>query len=383
MTLAEKHSVRILHVVGGMVRGGVETWLMQILRNIDRDRLHMDFLVHTDQPCAYDDEVRTLGSQILPCLEPSQLLLYRTNFKKILREYGPYDIIHSHVHHFSGYILYLAKNAGIPIRIAHSHLDSSPLEVKAGLHRRLYLTFTKGLIARYANIGLGCSHTANADLFGRDWMTKPNRRLFYCGIDMKPFRESIDALSVRTELGIPGNALVIGHVGRFQKQKNHRFVIEVFAEVVRREPQAYLLLVGEGPMRPNIEQQVLHMGLEKRVIFTGSRSDIPRLMRGAMNVFLLPSISEGLPIVGIEAQAAGLPLIVSDVITDEFHKIKPLVHQLSLSESASVWADTVLAVQNTAVKINQADSLAVMENSEFNIAYSMKELVRIYTYEQS
>jgi glycosyltransferase involved in cell wall biosynthesis len=381
MAFKESHPIRVLHVLGGMNRGGVETWLMHILRHIDRDRFHMDFLVHTTEPCVYDDEIRSLGSKIIPCLDTSRPWLYAHNFKRILREYEPYDIVHSHVHHFSGYVLRLAKKGGVPFRIAHCHNDYSPLEANAGLYRRFYLTLMKGLIKQYATLGLGCSQLATVDLFGSDWKNNPRWRLFYYGIDMLPFREPNDSLEVRTKLGIPGNAFVIGHVGRFHKQKNHRFLLEIFALVAKREPQAYLLLLGEGSLRPDIEHQALQMGISDRIIFAGTRSDIPQLMIGAMDVFVLPSVTEGLPMVGIEAQAAGLPMILSDVITEEINKIAPLVEKISLSQPASVWADAVVARRYAKSNITQADSLAVLENSEFDIISSVKILTKAYADE--
>jgi glycosyltransferase involved in cell wall biosynthesis len=379
MVHTEFHSsIRILHVLGGMNRGGIETWLMHVLRHVDRDRLRMDFLVHTTEPCAYDDEIRSLGSKIIPCLDPSRPWLYARNFKRLLQEYGPYDIVHSHVHHFSGYVLRLAQEAGVPVRIAHCHKDSSPLEANAGLHRRFYLTLMKGLIVRHATLGLGCSQVATIDLFGSGWKNDPRWRLLYYGIDMLAFREGVDSLDFGTELGIPVNAFVIGHVGRFHEQKNHRFLLEIFANIAKREPQAYLLLVGEGPLRPNIEEQALSMAIRDRVIFAGARSDIPQLMMGAIDVFLFPSLTEGLPMVGIEAQAAGLPMILSDVITKEVNKIPSQIKQISLSQPVSMWADAVLAARNAKSHITQADSLAVLENSEFNIVYSVKRLTKTY-----
>ncbi len=378
---AARGPIRILHVVGGMNRGGIETWLMHILRRIDRDRFQMDFLVHTTQPCAYDEEIRALGSKIIPCLYPSQPWMYADNFKRILRESDPYDVVHSHVHHFSGYILRLAQQAGVPVRIAHSHLDTSLIDAKAGLFRRLYLALTKYWIARYATHGLGCSRNALLALFNQDWDTDPRWRVLYCGIDLTPFKKRVDSVTVRAELGIPADAFVVGHVGRFQEQKNHRFLLEIFAEVAKREQQAYLLLVGEGPLRPNIEQQALQMRLGDRVIFAGGRSDVPRLMMAAMDVFLLPSLNEGLPMTGIEAQAAGLPLILSDIITEEVNKIKPQVQKISSSQPAAVWADALLAARNAKSNITQANSLTVMKNSEFDITYSFQALINTYSDE--
>ncbi|MBR8834773.1 MAG: glycosyltransferase family 1 protein [Stigonema ocellatum SAG 48.90 = DSM 106950] len=370
--------IRILHVVGGMSRGGIETWLMHILRYIDRQNFQMDFLVHTEQPCAYDDEIYTLGSKIIPCLHPSRPWMYAHNFKRILCEYGPYDIVHSHVHHFSGYVLRLAEKAGVPVRIAHSHLDSSPLEAKAGLQRHLYLTLMKDLIARHATNGLGCSYLATLDLFGQNWKADPRWHILYYGIDLTPFREPINVVEVRSEFNLPADAFVIGHVGRFDPQKNHQFLLKIFALVASKEPQAYLLLVGEGPLRETIEQQALKIGVANRIIFAGSRPDVPRLMHGAMDVFLFPSLCEGLGLVLIEAQAAGLPCIFSDVVPQEADVVKPLMKRLSLSQSVSDWAVELLAWRNQVSQNVQNDGLKFIEGSPFNIETSVKQLEKIY-----
>jgi glycosyltransferase involved in cell wall biosynthesis len=374
-------AIRILHIVGGMNRGGIETWLMHILRHIDRKRFQMDFLMHTTEACAYDEEILSLGSQIIYCHKPSQPWLYALNFQRILREYGPYDIVHSHVHHFSGYVLYLAHQAGIPIRIAHSHLNSSALEANRRWSRHLYLALMKSLIARCATIGLGCSKVANSDLFGANWKSDRRWRLLYCGIDLTPFQKSIDAVQIRAELNLPPDAFVVGHVGRFDPQKNHQFLLKVFAEVVRLVPQAYLLLVGEGVLQPKIKQQACDLDIANRVIFAGSRSDVPRLMRGAMDIFLFPSLCEGLGLVLIEAQAAGLSCIFSNVVPEEADVVKPLLKRLSLSQSVSEWADVILAWQNRIPKTSQTDAFKLVETSPFNIETSVTQLEKIYQTE--
>ncbi|MEG4027859.1 MULTISPECIES: glycosyltransferase family 1 protein [unclassified Microcoleus] len=377
-TSTKQRPIRILHVVGGMNRGGIETWLMHVLRNIDRDRFHMDFVVHTEKPCPYDGEVRALGSQIIPCLDPAKPWLYGRNFKRILREYGPYDIVHSHVHHFSGYVLWLAKQAGIAVRIAQSHNDTSSVQAKAGWYRRLYLALTEWWVDRYAKVGLGVSHKAAASLFGSAWSTDPRRQILYYGIDLTPFQSPVDSVAIRTELGLPADGFAIGHVGRFIEQKNHLFLLEIVAEVAKREPKMRLLLIGDGSLRPEIEQKVIQLGLTDRIIFAGVRSDVPQLMLGAMDVFLLPSFHEGLPLVLLEAQAAGLPCIFSDVITEEVDIVKPLVQRMSLSRSASDWAEAVLAARGNTSAISQLDALGVLEKSSFSIEMSVKELTKVY-----
>jgi len=373
----EKHPIRILHVVGGMDRGGVETWLMHILRNIDRDRFHMDFLIHTDKPCSYDQEIRELGSQIIPCLNPSQPLTFATNFKRIIHSHKPYDIIHSHIHHYSGYVLWLAYHAKIPVRIAHSHLDSSLIESKSSWSRQLYLNLMRGAINRYTTIGLGCSEVASRDLFGKDWKSDQRWQIFYCSIDLKPFQsqfQEIDPTSVRDELGIPKTAFVVGHVGQFRPQKNHPFLLKIFAEVLKQETHAYLLLVGDGALRSDIEQQAVSMGISDRIVFLGSRSDIPHLMLGAMDVFLFPSFYEGLGLVLIEAQAAGLPCIFSDTVPQEAELVKPLMHRLSLSQPPSVWSEQTLAAR----KIGVMEALAIVSKSPFNIETNVRQLEELY-----
>ncbi len=373
-------SVKILHVATMMARAGVETWLMNVLRYIDRRKFHMDFLVQTTQRQAYDVEIRELGSKIIPCLGAPRPVFFAKNFKRILQEHGPYDIVHSHIHHFSGYVLRIAKRTGIPVRIAHCHDDTSSLRARASLIRRMYLAMTERWINQHATAGLACSQGAAADLFGPSWALDPRWNILYYGIDLEGFKVITDRASVRLELGIPGDAFVVGHVGRLVDQKNHSFLIDAASEVSRYEPKMYLLLIGGGPLRPVLEHEVAKRGLGGRVVFTGVRPDVPRLMRGAMDIFVFPSLYEGLPLALVEAQASGIPCIVSDSITQEADVIKPLVRRLSLREPPSRWAQEVLATRDMQHGISQSDALATVERSPFDIRLSVKELERLYSH---
>ena len=374
-----KDHLRILHVVGGMNRGGIETWLMHILKYIDRDRFQMDFLVHTREHCSYDEQVRALGSRIIYCSNPKRPWSYTPKFKSILSEYGPYDIIHSHVHHFSGYILRLARQAGVPVCISHSHNDTSSNQARAGFKRRLYLTLMQRWIDRYSTLGLACSHQAAASFFGADWHIDHRWQVLYYGIDLNPFQDFINPINVRQEFGIPADAFVIGHIGRFVEQKNHEFLLEIAAEVAKREPKMRLLLVGDGLLRPEMEQKVARIGLRDRTIFAGIRPDVPQVMRGAMDAFLLPSLFEGLGLVLIEAQAAGIPCLFSDVVPEEVDVVKPLVRRLSLSQPASEWAEVLLAQLKVEAAITQSNALALVKSSSFNIKTSVHKLENIYS----
>jgi glycosyltransferase involved in cell wall biosynthesis len=336
-------------------------------------------LVHTPEQQAYEDEAKALGSQIIRCLHPAKPWLYAKNFRQVLREYGPYDVVHSHLHHYSGFILQLAAQAGIPSRIAHNHSNTVQAESKASLIRKAYCKLMHFWIARYSTIGLSVSQASAPALFGPNWQKDPRWQVAHCGIDLMPFKALVDPAIVRSELGIAPNAFVIGHVGRFYEPKNHLFLIEIFAEVAKRDPNACLLLVGEGPLRVLAEQKVAQLGLTRQVVFTGLRADVQRLMLGAMNVFLLPSLYEGLALVLIEAQAAGLPCIVSDVIPEEAGIIPSLVYRLSLSQSSQEWAMTALANKQVKAKTNQLENLKSIESSSFNIRESLKRLEEAYT----
>jgi glycosyltransferase involved in cell wall biosynthesis len=381
--ITKTRPIRILQIVGGMHRGGIETWLMHVLRNIDRDLFQIDFMVHTLESCEYDDEIRSLGCQIFASPYPPHpnrhLWSYPAFFRQILQEYGSYDVVHSHSGYVNGNTLRIAQQAGVAVRIAHAHNDLSHLKPKQPWKRQLYWDLLKWWINRYATLGLACSRRAAADMFGSRWQSDRRWQILYCGLDLTSFKEQVDSAQVRAELGIPHDAFTIGHIGRFESAKNHNFLLEIAAEIAQQEPKMRLLLVGKGSLRPEIESRVAQLGLTDKVIFAGVRSDVPRLMLGAMDVFLLPSFNEGLPLVLIEAQAAGLPCIFSGVITEEVNVVKPLINQLSLSQSASEWAEVTLAQKKTNLPIKQSQALSILQNdSPFGIYKCTKNLTDIY-----
>ncbi len=375
--MSDKHPTRVLHVVSEMGRGGVETWLLHLLRHLDSHDIQMDFLVtQPERACPYLDELTTHGSCIIPC-PVAPAWSFSRRFTQILHTYGPYDVVHCHAHHFSGLVLRIARQAGVPQRIAHSHQDTTPQEAHARLGRRLYLQLTTQWITRNATVGLAASRQAAAALFGLRWRTDPRWRTLYCGIDLTPFATPPDHTAVRAEFGIPDDALVVGHIGRFIEKKNHALLIDIFAEIVRRRPTARLLLVGDGPLRPTIKARVEQVGLQDRVIFAGLRSDVPRLLLGAMDVFVFPSLAEGLGLVLIEAQCAGLPCVYADVIPPEADLVPSLTRRLALSQPATAWAEA--ALQATASPhLSQHDALVAVSLSPFAIETSLKELEKIY-----
>lgn len=321
--------VRVLHVVTYMGRGGLETMIMNYYRKIDRSKVQFDFLVHRDFEADYDNEIKLLGGNIyrvLP-LNPFSPQYYRS-----LNEFfsaHKYDIVHSHLDCLSAYPLRIAKKYGAKIRIAHAHNRNQDKNLKY-----IVKLISKPLMPYYATHLLACSQEA-----GRWMFPKHKFIVMKNAIDANTFVYSLEKEhNIRTVLGV-GERFVIGHIGRFSPQKNHGFLVSVFKAIVEREPDAILLLIGSGDGQCEIKKQVQLFGLETNVLFLGSRDDIPDLLQ-AMNVFVFPSLYEGLGIAAIEAQAAGVPCILSDQVPKEC-KLCDEVEFLSLTASKEYWAEQV------------------------------------------
>ncbi len=290
-------------------------------------------------------------------------------------------MVHSHIFNFSGFVLRLAARHGVPVRIAHSHTDTRLKEASRGWHQRLwraaYLGLTKSWIGRYATLRLGVSALAAEALFGRNWATDRRNRVLPLGLDFSAFGVRHDAAEVRRSLGLPTDALVIGHVGNYVWHKNHDFLIEIAAEALRREPRARLLLVGHHLLGSPIEARVRALGLADRVVIAGPRDDVPRLMTAAMDVFLFPSHYEGFGLVLLEAQAAGVPCVFADSLPAEVDVLPALVHRVPLAAPAADWASTTLTAARHR-PLAREDALAGLLQSEFNIANSVKTLMQLY-----
>jgi glycosyltransferase involved in cell wall biosynthesis len=288
--------------------------------------------------------VRGLGSRIIPCLKPSNPLKYAYNFQRILREFGPYDCVHCHIHQSSGYVLALAAILRVPIRIAHSHNDTRSIDSLATWPRKAYIAAMDVLLRNSATTALAVSESAAASLFSGQSKTGPPHHLCPLGIDLRPFAQKFDGHTLRTQLGIAPDAFVIGHVARFCAQKNHRFLIDIAQSLCRVQPRAVFLLVGDGPLRPEIEDLVRSRGLHDHFVFAGVRTDVPGLMKAAFDCFVFPSHYEGLGLVLWEAQAAGLPCLAADGIPGEADAVPHLVRRLSLSQPAQAWAQALIEI---------------------------------------
>ncbi|MBD2872047.1 glycosyltransferase family 1 protein [Paenibacillus arenilitoris] len=302
--------IKILHAAVNMNRGGAETLIMNLYRHIDRTKLQFDFL--TCKPGVFDEEIERLGGRIhrIPHITDVGHRGYVRALRRFFAEHGDYPIVHAHMDRMSGLVLRAARGANIPVRIAHSHNTRS----EGGLLARLYKRYAGAHIRYSATHRIACSDAAARWLFGG---RAASARIMRNGIACERFAYSPEVRSaLRSELGVREGTLAIGHVGRFVHQKNHAQLVELFGEVRRRRPDSVLLLAGDGPLRPAIEQRARELGLADNVRLLGVRSDIDRLMQ-AFDVFVFPSLHEGLPVTLVEAQGAGLPCVISDAVTPE------------------------------------------------------------------
>jgi glycosyltransferase involved in cell wall biosynthesis len=375
--MSTMRTIKVLQVVGNLNRGGTETWLMNVLRHLDRERFQLDFLVHTASPGAYDDEVRELGGAIVTCLHPSRPHVYAPSFVRQLRVHGPYDLVHSHVHHFSGFVLRLARRAGIAARIAHSHSDTSRIQQQANPSRQLYYALARRAIRRNATLGLAASRVAASALFGPEWEARCLCEVLHCGIDLTPFQTSVDRRAVRAELGVPGDAFVIGHVGRFVPVKNHALLIDIAAALGREDPALHVVLIGDGPLKDAVAEQASASPLAGRVHFAGARPDVARLL-AALDVFVFPSHYEGLPLSLLEALAAGLPCVISDAISPEADAIPRLIRRLAVSRPAAEWAAAVRALHDSMRGHDRSQSWRDLSRTDFDIRASVNALETHY-----
>jgi len=368
--------IRVLHALGRLNAGGVETWLVHVLRRIDREKFQLDFLVSTEEPGSYDEEVRALGGWIVPCPNPHRPWGYARALLRILENEGPYDAVHAHLHHFSGLELWAAERAGVPLRICQSHLDSAWVDRSAGLARKSYLALGRALIAEHATHLLAVSDDAGRALYGEAALSDPRYGLIRCGVDFERFGRVEDRGLLRRQLGIPMDAKVVGTIGRLAPQKNQAFLLAVMAELIARDPFYRLVVVGDGPLRGELKERAASLGISDHVTWTGARTDVERLLP-TFDAFVFPSLAEGLALAPLEAQAMGVPCVYSEAMPKEAGVVEELVHRLPLTAGSSAWAREVEEAIY-APRPSSAEALARMRASPFDIDSSTRSLELLY-----
>ncbi|WP_407448087.1 glycosyltransferase family 1 protein [Fibrobacter sp.] len=332
--------IRVLHVLGGLDRGGAETMVMNLYRAIDKKQVQFDFITHTNRRQAYTEEIEKLGGKIyyFPKFKGINFLQLKSVWKKFFKDHPEYKILHSHVRSYASLYLPIAKKAGLKT-IIHSHNTSSGKGIKAIVKWFMQRGLRKNLDYYFA-----CSDVAGKWLFGEKIVNQPNYFLLKNAIDVEKYAYSESSRKkIRDEFNL-NDKFVVGHVGRFHPQKNHLFLVDIFAEIHKKCPDSVLMLVGIGDLMDAVKDMVAELGLTDCVVFTGVRADVNELL-SAFDVFLFPSLFEGLPVTLIEAQAVGLPVVCSDSITKEVI-VSDILEMLPLNQSVDAWANVALSKRN-------------------------------------
>lgn len=354
-----------------MERGGLETMLMNYYRHMNRDKVQFDFLVHRQERAAYDDEIEALGGKIyrLPRLVPWNKS-YLTVLNQFFDEHPEYKTVHVHQDCLSSVILKAANSHAVPVRIAHSHNANQDRNLKYPVK-----LWYRRSIPKYATALFACGRDAGNWMFGGAPYQIINNAIDAAEYSYAPVKRT----EMRQRLGL-ADEFVVGHVGRFNPQKNHPFLLDIFAALLKKEPNAVLLLVGGGEDMPKMQAKARELGIADNVRFLGVRSDVADLMQ-TMDVFAFPSLYEGLPVTMVEAQAAGLSCLISDKVPPECVLTEGLVDVMPLSAGAEAWADAILKKRD----LPRTDRCAEIAAHGFDITTEAVKLQEFYlnAYEQN
>lgn len=356
---------KILMVVHEMNRGGVENFIMNLYRVIDRDVIQFDFVSHTDKKCDFDEEIEELGGTIYHC--PDYRIVNHITYCKwwnnFFVSHPEYKIVHSHLDSSANIHLRIAKKFGC-VTIAHSHNTQEGIGVRALVKKFLKFGFNSCCDYKF-----GCSQAANKWLYGKK---SDNSVVIRNGIISSRYVFDLDKRKYyKNEFGIDGKS-VIGSVARFSHQKNHEFIVDVFYEYNKLNPNSVLILVGDGELKHSIIQKVNSLCLNDNVIFTGVRSDVSEILN-VFDLFLMPSFYEGLPVSIIEAEASGLKCLLSDVITRETD-ITGNVEFFSLDESPKMWAEKISEM----LTYDRTDTSEKIKKAGYDIMTTAQQLTDFY-----
>ncbi len=334
--------IRVLHNIALMDTGGIETLVMNLYRHIDKERLLFDFLVHRPQEGFYEREIKEYGGKIYrTCpFNPLHLNQFKKECMQVFEEHPEYKVFHAH-QELSLWTLEYAHKMGIPTRICHSHNAKTVVNLKY-----FFFLYEKMFIKKHCTDMFMCSPPAGEWIFGKKAVREGKVKYINGIIETEKFKyDETVRREMREELGV-GDKLVIGHIGRFMQQKNHTFLLDIFSCIHKKNPNTVLVLCGNGRLEDDIKAKAKALGIENDIIYTGVKDYVNvqtcRLYQ-AFDIYLFPSLWEGLPLTGIEAQTAGLPILMSDVIADETI-VTPNVTKFSLSSSAEQWADKALDI---------------------------------------
>ncbi len=373
----QKQPIRVLHMLHSMNRGGAETMIMNYYRNIDREQVQFDFLLTFQGKSDYEEEILSMGGRIyhITPLTLTSMRGYLKDIQRFLKEHREYRIVHSHTSSKSVFPLYISKRCKVPVRVSHSHnmaLGDGTFSIKEIVRKLL-----RKPLRLVSTHNFGCSKEATIWLYGKKYWQTGKAKVLPNAIDAQKFSYNEEIREkYRQDFSLNDN-FVVGHVGRLQKEKNHLFLLEIFAEIAKKEEKARLVLAGEGALQKEIEQKAQFLGIEEKVILLGLRFDVPNLLQ-MMDVFVFPSLTEGLGIVLVEAQTAGLPCFASKNVIPEEAAVTDLVEFISLEESARNWADKILQVEN---QQDRKTRVSMVQDAGYDICVEAKKLEEFYLTE--
>lgn len=361
-------SIRVLQIVGQMNNAGVETVVMNYYRNIDRSKIQYDFIIGSDSKYAPIEEIEALGGKVYIVAPYKKILTYLNEVYRIIKK-NNYKIVHSHLNTLSVFPLFAAFLAGSKVRIAHNHSTAVKSEPKTKL-KKILKPFAKIFPTHYC----ACSEYAARWLFGDSCYENGNVTIINNAIDFSKyeFNENV-RIETRRELDIDGK-LVFGHIGRFQYQKNHDFLIDIFEQIHLKDNNTVLLLAGDGDLKDDVLRKISSLNLNNAVKFLGPVEDTNPVYQ-AMDAFILPSLYEGFGMVGIEAQVAGIKFFCSTAVPQEV-KATDLVEFISLDKSAAYWAERIL--RSTKKEDERPNCSEQVRKSGFDIKIEAGKLLEYY-----
>lgn len=365
--------IRILQVIGSLNSGGSQSMIMNIYRNIDRKKIQFDFIIHKEDEVLYSEEIERLGGKIyvLPQYKVYNVFSFKKAWNDFFKKHPEYKVIHGHVRSTASIYLKIAKKYGL-YTIAHSHSTSSGKGIIAIIKNILQYR-----IRYVADYFIGCSKESAEWLFGKKIANSDRCTILNNAIDTKKYLyNETTREKLREKFNIKKENKLIGNVGRFSYVKNHKFLIRIFEEVCKKSNNYKLILIGDGELREEIEELVKNKKLEDKVIFTGVRKDINEMLQ-TVDIIVMPSIYEGFPVTLVEAQAASLPCLITDTITDEVD-ITELIYREKLGEAPDVWANDIIDILDNFNRKTVKDVELKIKKHGYDIETTTNNIKTIY-----
>ena len=375
--MKNKNKAKVLLFVDRMRHGGIQQFLIENVKHMDKTKVDINVLTLDDgETYPLEQAIQDAGATYYKLKgiwisKPTDYFKYAKAIDRFFTIHNDYKVIHMNASSKNFILLKYAKKYHIPVRIAHSH--NIDFQTKNPV-KKIVGNLLKIPMKKYATDYFACSYLAGEWLFGKKNVKNDKVKVIHNAVDYKNFKyNEKERKEMRKEFNIKENEILFGHVGRFTNQKNHTFLIDIFNEIHKQNKQTKLIMVGIGEKEQEIKDKVKSLGIESSVVFAGFRKDVNKIMQ-AMDVFLLPSLYEGLPVVGVEAQAAGLPCFTSkDVVTKEV-QITKAMNFISLDKSAKEWANIILMNDSTKL-IRQQD---IMLSKEYDIKEKCSQLTYLY-----